>query len=326
MYEDFYGLIDKPFSILPDPDYLYWSRTHELAFMMLEYGILNRVGFTVITGEIGCGKTTLLRHLLGRLDDNITVGMLTGPPPGASDLLEWILIAFDQPIEGTSPAGLFHQFRKFAINQHAAGYRVLLIVDEAQNLGRDALEQLRMLSNINVDKDQLLQLILVGQPQLKELLRKPEMAQFAQRVGADFHLRPLAFDEVIRYIAHRLAVAGRRKRRCFTFDAVRRIQEKSRGIPRLVNILCDTSMVYGFARDIEVITAHVVDEVIKDKIDHGVFDFDNASAGAADPHHPEAREEAETFRSASMQAGRTDESRNRDPVREFPYPFDRRQR
>jgi type II secretory pathway predicted ATPase ExeA len=173
MYENFYGLKEKPFSILPDPEYLYWSRSHELAYTILEYGILNCVGFTVITGEVGCGKTTLLRHLLNQLDDEITVGLLTNPPPENSDLLEWILVAFGLPIEGKSPASLYDDFRTFTIQRYEAGCRTLLIVDEAQNLGPGVLEQLRMLSNINVDKDQLLQLILVGQPQLKDLLRKP---------------------------------------------------------------------------------------------------------------------------------------------------------
>jgi type II secretory pathway predicted ATPase ExeA len=279
MYENFYGLKEKPFSILPDPEYLYWSRSHELAYTILEYGILNCVGFTVITGEVGCGKTTLLRHLLNQLDDEITVGLLTNPPPENSDLLEWILMAFGLPIEGKSPATLYDDFRAFTIQRYEAGCRTLLIVDEAQNLGPGVLEQLRMLSNINVDKDQLLQLILVGQPQLKELLRKPELAQFAQRVGADFHLYPLNLGEAIGYIEHRLAIAGRRNRRCFTFDAVRRIHEESKGIPRLINILCDTSMVYGFARNVPVITARIVEEMIKDKVDHGVFDFDHTAPG-----------------------------------------------
>ena len=272
MYEDFYGLNEKPFSILPDPDFLYWSRSHELAFAMLEYGLLNHAGFTVITGDVGCGKTTLVRHLLNHLGDEVAVGLLTNLSGDGEDLLEWILLALGQPIEGRSPAVLYDQFRAFTIRQYAEGGRTLLILDEAQALSAAALEKLRMLSNINADKDQFVQLILVGQPQLKQLLHQPEMAQFAQRVSADFDLKPLALDELIAYIAHRLMVAGRGRRRCFTLDACRRIHAASRGIPRVVNILCDTALVYGYARNAYIIPAAIVDEVIGDKINHGIFD------------------------------------------------------
>jgi general secretion pathway protein A len=278
MYENFFGLKEKPFSILPDPEYLYWSQSHELAFAMLEYGLLNHIGFTVITGEVGCGKTTLLRYLLGQLGDDVVVGMITNPPEDGASLLEWILMSYGEPVDGRSQATLYADFRTFTARHRDAGNRVLLIVDEAQNLGQQTLERLRMLSNINVGKEEPFQLILVGQPQLKEMLRRPEMAQFAQRVGADFHLRPLDIDDVIGYIAHRLAVAGGEGQHCFTFDAVRLIYRESGGVPRLVNTICDTSLVYGFARNIRVITAQVVEEVIKDKIDNGVFDFANSRA------------------------------------------------
>jgi len=292
MYEKFFGLREKPFSILPDPDYMYWSRTHELAYAMLEYGIMNNAGITVITGEIGSGKTTLLRTLLNRIDDDVTVGMLTYPPDDATDLLEWILMAFGEPYEGKSPAGLYDQFCKFTIKQYEKGSRTLLIVDEAQNLTRDSLEKLRMLSNINADKDQLLQLILVGQPQLRDILCRPDMAQFAQRIAADFHLESLALEDVLAYISHRLTVAGAGKRRCFTFDACRKIHNLSRGIPRLVNILCDTSLIYCFARNATVVTADIVQEVVADRSDHGSVDF-----GA-----PPASDEPASRRSGSVTA------------------------
>jgi len=278
MYENFYGLKEKPFSILPDPAYLYWSQSHKLAFAMLEYGLLNHIGFTVITGDVGCGKTSLLRYLLTQLDDDVLVGMMTNTPADDAELLEWILVAFGEPVEGKSPARLYDDFRKFVHRRHEAGERVVLIVDEAQNLGLRSLERLRMLSNINVEKDEFFQLILVGQPQLKAYLRRPDMAQFAQRVGADFHLRPLDLDDVIGYVAHRLAVAGREGGHCFTFDAVRLIHEKSGGVPRLINIICDTAMVYGFARNVPVINARIVQEVIRDKIEHGVFHFESTEA------------------------------------------------
>lgn len=276
MYENFFGLKEKPFSILPDPDYLYWSQSHELAFAMLEYGLLNQVGFTVITGEVGCGKTSLLRFLLKELDEDVVVGMITNPPTDDAELLEWILVAFGEPTEGKSQPRLHDDLQKFMIRHYASGKCILLIVDEAQNLSMQSLERLRMLSNINVEKDTFLQLVLVGQPQLKELLRRPEMAQFAQRVGADFHLRPLDIDDTIGYVGHRLAIAGWAASHCFTFDAVRRIFEESGGVPRLINVICDTAMVYGFARNADIITAEIVEDVIQDKIDHGVFNFENS--------------------------------------------------
>lgn len=311
MYENFYGLKEKPFSILPDPQYIYWSQSHELALAMLEYGLLNRVGFTVITGEVGCGKTTLLRYLLNELDEDIVVGLMTNPPLDGADLLEWILLAFGEPVDGKSPARLYDDFQKFVIERYKAGGRVLLIVDEAQNLDPQSLEHLRMLSNINAEKDSLFQLILVGQPQLKEQLRQPEMAQFAQRVGADFHLRALDLDDAMRYVAHRLAIAGGVKPYCFTFEAVRLIHEKSRGVPRLINIICDTSMVYGFARQVPVINADAVREVIDDKMEHGVFDFENATAESVVSRALDAAEPLPAQRKPPAGPARGHRSRNR---------------
>ena len=190
MYEAYYGLREKPFSILPDPNLIYWGRNHRLAFAMLEYGVMNNAGFTVITGEIGCGKTTLMRNLLRTLGDQLAVGLITSTPRGKADLLQWVMMSLNQPFDNLYPA-LFKQFQLFLHEQYSRGRRTVLIIDEAQNLGLEWLEELRMLSNINADKDQYLQIILIGQPQLKDLLRSPEMVQFAQRVSSDFHLGPL---------------------------------------------------------------------------------------------------------------------------------------
>src|SRR5271168_1330259 len=207
MYEAHYGLTEKPFSILPDPDMIYWGRNHRLAFAMLEFGVMNNAGFTVITGEIGCGKTTLLRYLLRNLDSNITVGLISNTPRGKAELLQWVMMSLNQPFEDTYPT-LFKRFQQFLLDQYNKGGRTILIVDEAQNLGLEALEELRMLSNINADKDQYLQIILVGQPQLKDLLRSPQLLQFAQRVSSDFHLKPLGPNEVGGYIDYRLRAVG----------------------------------------------------------------------------------------------------------------------
>ena len=245
MYEAYYGLQEKPFSILPDPDLIYWGQNHRLAFAMLQFGVMNNAGFTVITGEIGSGKTTLLRHLLRQLDPEILVGLMSSTPQGHAGLLQWAMMSLNQPFEESYPR-LFANFQRFLHDQFAKGRRTILIVDEAQNLGLEELEELRMLSNINADKNQFLQIILVGQPQLKDMLRTPQLLQFAQRVSSDFHLKPLSTVDVSAYINFRLKAVGC-KYELFTKDASRMIGEASRGIPRTINILCDTAMVYGFA-------------------------------------------------------------------------------
>ena len=207
MYEAYYGLREKPFSILPDPDLIYWGDTHRLAFAMLEFGVMNFAGFTVITGEIGCGKTTLVRYLLRQLNRHIAVGLISNTPQGKAGLLQWVMMSLNQPHEGSYPT-LYKGFQRFLHEQHSKGKRTILIVDEAQNLGLEALEELRMLSNVNADKSQFLQIILVGQPQLKDMLRTPQLLQFAQRVSSDFHLKPLNEIDVSQYINFR--TQGRR--------------------------------------------------------------------------------------------------------------------
>ena len=269
MYEAYYGLREKPFSILPDPDMIYWGQNHRLAFAMLEFGVMNNAGFTVITGEIGCGKTTLLRYLLRNLDNKITVGLISSTPRGKAELLQWVMMALDQPFEGSYPA-LFKKLQQFLHDQYSRGGRTILIVDEAQNLGLESLEELRMLSNINADKDQYLQIILIGQPQLKDLLRSPELLQFAQRVSSDFHLKPLNPSEVSDYINYRLKAAGCRGQ-LFSDEACRSIAHASRGIPRTINILCDTALIYGFAISAPAITAELVTMVIEHKSQYGVL-------------------------------------------------------
>ena len=269
MYEAFYGLSEKPFSILPDPDMIYWGRNHRLAFAMLEFGVMNNAGFTVITGEIGCGKTTMLRYLLRNLDSNITVGLISSTPNGKAVLLQWVMMSLNQPFEDTYPS-LYKRLQIFLQEQYARGGRTILIVDEAQNLGLEPLEELRMLSNINADKDQFLQIILVGQPQLKDLLRSPRLIQFAQRVSSDFHLKPLNPSEVSDYINYRLKAAGG-KRQLFTEESCKAIAHASQGIPRTINILCDTALIYGFAVSAQTISAEIVAMVIENKSQYGVL-------------------------------------------------------
>ena len=270
MYEKFYGLKEKPFSIQPDPDFLYFSKRHRLAYSMLEYGIENRAGFTVITGDIGCGKTTLIRHLLNHLPMNARVGLISNMSRDIDDPLEWVMMSFDQPYQNMSRAALFDAFQQFLIKEYAQARRAVLIIDEAQNLNVKALESLRMLSNINADKDQLLQIVLVGQPELKATLQRPELKQFAQRVSVDFHLPALNRSEVGLYVLHRLKVGGRSKP-LFTHEAIMRIGEVSGGVPRSINILCDLTLVYGFSNSLQRIDQDMVEEVYRDKQKFGIF-------------------------------------------------------
>ena len=265
MYEAFYGLKEKPFSMLPDPGFLYLSKKHQMALTLLEYGLLNQVGFCVVSGETGSGKTTLLRKLLENIEDGVTVGMITNTHKGFGELLDWVLSAFGIHEQRMSQVDMHQRFMEFLVEQYAANKSCLLIVDEAQNMTADKLEELRMLSNVNSDKDQVLQVILAGQPSLKETLRLPELMQFAQRIGVDHHLGSLSQEETYGYIQHRLSVAGA-TREIFTEEACDRIHEYSGGIPRLINLLCDTVMVYGFADQREVIAEDLVDEMVQERM------------------------------------------------------------
>lgn len=270
MYEAFYELSEKPFSILPDPSFLYLGKRHQLAYTMLEYGVEQRAGFTVITGDVGCGKTTLIRHLLNNLKSDVSVGLISNAQEDVGDFLKWVLLAFDQPYDATDKVALFDRLQHFLIDEYAKGRRSLLIIDEAQNLSVRTLEELRMLSNINADKDQLLQIVLVGQPQLKALLNRPELLQFVQRVSSDYHISAFSVGEAARYIHHRLKVAGRSEP-LFDAAAVHRIAKVTKGVPRAINILCDAALVYGFAAQAPRISRAIVDEVVRDKRKYGVF-------------------------------------------------------
>jgi general secretion pathway protein A len=269
IYDGHFGLTERPFTLLPDPDFLYWSEHHTRAYVMLEYGMLTHAPITVITGEIGAGKTTLLRHLLRNLPEEFTVGLISNAQGSRGELLHWVLMAL-----GLSAAAdatyvqLFAQFQDFLIEEYAAGRRTMLIFDEAQNLSLETLEELRMFSNINADKDELIQLVLVGQPELRDLIAQPRLTQFAQRVAAEYHLTGMSAEQVQAYVGHRLAVAGA-EREIFTPAACECVHLASRGIPRLVNQICDYALVYAFTDGLDRVDASVIEQVVTDRRRHG---------------------------------------------------------
>ncbi len=266
MYEQFYGLSEKPFTLLPDPSFLFMTKAHSMALTMLEYSLTNETaGICVISGEIGSGKTTLLRKLLADMDDQaFTTGMLTNTHSGYGELLQWVSMAFDLDYTNKDKVELYDQFVKFTINEYARGRRVVLIIDEAQNLSHEDLEELRMLSNINSDKNQVLQLILVGQPELRTTFRVEQLEQLNQRVTVSYHLSELNQSDSISYIKHRIASAGGNPD-LFEETASKAVWYHSRGIPRLINSLCDMALVYGFAEQKKHIDVNLINELVADR-------------------------------------------------------------
>ncbi len=269
IYDDHFGLTERPFTLLPDPDFLYWSDNHTRAYAMLEYGMLTHAPLTVITGEIGAGKTTLLRHLLRSLPEEFTVGLISNAQGNRGELLHWVLMALGVPTSSNaSYVELFALFQDFLIEEYAAGRRTMLIFDEAQNLAVETLEELRMFSNINADKDELIQMVLVGQPELRDLIAQPRLVQFAQRIAAEYHLPGMTAEQVQDYINHRLSVAGA-DHEIFTPAACECVYQASRGVPRLVNQICDYALVYAFTDGKDIVDAAVIEQVATDRRMHG---------------------------------------------------------
>jgi type II secretory pathway predicted ATPase ExeA len=272
VYEAHFGLHEKPFSLLPDPRFLYAGRTHAMAMHMLEYGLAEQTGYVVLTGEVGTGKTTLLRHLLRSVDNHVLIGLVTNTHSSFGELMKWIMLAFDLDYTDKDAVTQHQIFTDFLIERYAHGQRVVLIVDEAQNLGREALEQLRMLSNINAESDHLLQLILVGQPELRQLLGNNSLRQFVQRISIDYHLKPLDREDTASYVRHRLETAGGDPD-VFDSVALATVHYFARGLPRLVNSLCDLSLVYAFAEDRTDVDFDTVFNVIETRVQDGLSTF-----------------------------------------------------
>ncbi len=266
MYEQFYGFELNPFTNIPNPDLVFLSPQHQRALSTLQYALVSRAGFCVITGDVGAGKTTLVRHILQTATDNLHVGLVSNSKCDSfEELLKWILLAFDLDYKDKDKVEMYDLFVSFIIEQHRNDQPVTLIIDEAQNLDMDNLEQLRMLSNVNTEKGTVLQTILIGQPELWDLLRDPRMSQFAQRISYEYFLKPLDSTELTEnYIRYRLEHSGGSPD-LFDDDTFKLIWEVTSGVPRLINLLCDTALVYAYGEEKEKVDLNIVNQVIDDR-------------------------------------------------------------
>lgn len=270
MYESFYGFRDNPFRLTPDPDYLFLSTNHQEALGHLLFGVKEGGGVVVITGEIGAGKTTLLRTLVRNLDAQTTVAYIFNPVLSSLELLQTINADLGLLSSSTSKKELTDELNRFLLAQQAGGRRTVVIVDEAQDLEPAVLEQLRLLSNLETERDKLLQIVLVGQPELAHTLARPDLAQLDQRVTLRWHLKPLPVDDVGGYIRHRVQVAGQgRSTVVFTPGAIRLVYQFSHGVPRLINVLCHRALLVAFTKEERKIDSHIVRQAVKELGRHG---------------------------------------------------------
>ena len=268
MYEEYYGFAEKPFSLTPDPKFLYKSEPHANALELLQYAVRRREGFVVITGDIGTGKTTLCRAILEQIDRKTFTALVLNPFLAEEDLLRVVLQEFGVVsreeikrgrLARVSKAELIETLNEFLLSLQALGAQALLIIDEAQNLPLQVLEQIRILSNLETEKEKLLQIVLVGQSNLKDLLRRPELRQLDQRVSIRYDLKPLTAEETSAYVQHRLSVAGGGAVVTFAPKALARVHRYTGGIPRLINLLCDRALLSGYSEHTNRIAAPFVD-------------------------------------------------------------------
>jgi len=268
MYTEFFGFIEKPFSLVPNPNYLYFSSKHRHALTFLEYGLVEKIGFVMLTGEIGIGKTTLIRYMLNRVEADMDVAVIFNTNILSNDLISLILTEFEiEHDDSISKAKALDILNNVLIQKYAAGRKVLLIIDEAQNLSDDVLEEIRMLSNLQTDEELLLQIMIVGQPNLRDKIQNPGLEQFAQRISASYHLSAMNIKETVAYIAHRLEKAGGSPD-LFPMEVIEKIFEASAGIPRTINLLCGAALVYGYADETKEISLNILEQVIANM---GVF-------------------------------------------------------
>ena len=269
MYEDYFGFKEKPFNIAPDPDFLYLSGKHQNAISSLDFGLMDDAGLILFTGDIGTGKTTLIHHILRKIGADFTVAVVFNTNVDAGQLLGIILQEFGLNADSNSKAVSIKALTRSLIDLRSRKKRPLLIIDEAQGLSIDALEEIRLLSNLQDGRTMLLQIMLVGQPELKDRLKSPSMASLTQRIAVNYHLKPFEREETEQYIAHRLKTASGRPD-LFTDAAIDKIHRMTHGIPRSINILCHAALVYGFADDLSTIDVPVLEEIMADTQDSSI--------------------------------------------------------
>jgi len=263
MYKEFYGLKENPFNVTSDPHFLYMSKRHREALSSLTYGIKGRKGFIEITGDIGTGKTTLCRALLRELDSHTKTAFILNPRLSEIQFIRAIVDDFGIQVKNNSKIEMINALNRFLIEQLGLGNNVVLIIDESQNLKKTLLEEIRLLSNLETEKDKLFQIVLVGQPELKQKLASPELAQLRQRIAIRYHMLPLDKDDIGNYIRHRLEVAGSQDT-IWEDDAIDEIYNYSKGIPRLINIVCDRTMLLGYVKAIKKFNRDIIQRSVSE--------------------------------------------------------------
>ncbi|MFZ2604108.1 MAG: AAA family ATPase [Candidatus Omnitrophota bacterium] len=267
MYCKFYGLKERPFNVTSDPSFFFSSQKHKEALSHLYYGVTQRKGIIVITGEIGAGKTTLCRFFLGQLGRSIKTAFILNPHFSEIQLLQAIIKDFGINTTDKTKLSIVSELNKFLLTESECGNNVVLIIDEAQNLKPSQLEQIRLLSNLETEKEKLIQVVLVGQPELNRKLNLYELRQLQQRIMVRFHIPPLNTEEVKNYINHRLDIAGGAGRISFTGQAIQSITEFSTGVPRIINILCDRALLAGFVEETTMLDLNIIKKCI-DELDY----------------------------------------------------------
>src|SRR5262245_44335808 len=264
VYLDHYGLTEAPFDITPNPRFLFYSAKHREAYNHLLYGIRERKGFVQLTGEVGAGKTTLCRAMLEQLNGNFSTALILNPVMSADELMKAIAMEYGLPVNGLDRLNTLAVINQFLLQQVERGRETVLIIDEAQDLTDDLLEQVRLLSNLETDDRKLLQIVLMGQPELRDRINNPRLRQLRQRITVRYHLPPLSRDEVNEYIQHRLQIAGAKGSPYFTQPALWRVYNYSQGIPRLLNAICDKALLAGFVSQQEKINYRLVSRAVRE--------------------------------------------------------------
>jgi len=264
VYNDFYGFLESPFNLTPDPRFLFFSDKHREAFHHVLFGIRERKGFIQLTGEVGAGKTTVCRALLAELGEGYHTALILNPMLSGTQLVRSILAELGLEIPRSDRTAYLDVLNRFLLEQAEAGRDVVLLIDEAQDLPDELLEQVRLLSNLETDRRKLIQIVLVGQPELRDKLNARSLRQLRQRITVRYHLRPLDLDETERYISHRLHVAGADGRPSFTRGAVRTVHRYARGVPRLINAVCDKALLYGYVNATYELKGRAVRQAIRE--------------------------------------------------------------